>query len=245
MTTDDDERTPFKIVPIKHVDIYGSVLEQLKSLVEGRNPGDRLPAERELAEGLGVSRVSVREALRSLESMGRIEIRRNAGSFVVHPHGNAITAYLRQLMPIDETFLNDLVDVRAALEDRVVVLATAKVPGKDLSELSELLAQLEDELGDDEIQDASLDLRFEAALARLAGNPLLAEMQRSAHELWVEAWGACGIAPGDRQQLHAEHIAIFEAVRAGDEQLSRARMAAHVDHMVSNAQSAPGSNPTE
>jgi GntR family transcriptional regulator, transcriptional repressor for pyruvate dehydrogenase complex len=226
------DREAFEIYPIKRVDIYQSVLDQLDQLVRSLQPGDRLPAERELVQRLGVSRVSVREALRALESMGRIEIQRNAGSFVVHPTGNSMTAHLRSAAPLDEGFLGHLVDLRAAIEDRVVALVAGG--DADLAELGRLLAQLEEELEDPDLEAGSLDLRFEAALAKVAGNPLLSEVQRSVHELWVEAWSALGIAPGDRRQLHKEHVAIYQAIRDGDEVLARRRIAEHVDRTVSD-----------
>src|SRR5215208_3320281 len=128
MPDDQNKRQPFEIVPIKRVDVYESVLAQLNALLteSGMEPGDRLPPERELVEKLGVSRVSVREALRALESMGKIEIRPNAGSFLVHPNGNAFASQMRSVLPVDRAFLGHLIDVRAAVEDRVVVLVAKR-----------------------------------------------------------------------------------------------------------------------
>lgn len=225
-------REPFEIYPIQRVDVYETVLDQLDRLVRQLEPGDRLPAERELVARLNVSRVSVREALRALESMGKIEIRRNAGSYVRHPDGDAIAAHLRSLAPVDETFLAHLVDVRAAIEDRVVALVAEQ--DLELDEVGDLLEWSEAELDDEDLEPGSLDLRFEAVLARLAGNPLLVELQRAVHELWVDAWSACGVAPGDRRQLHKEHVAVYQALSDGDEDLARRRMAEHVDRGVHN-----------
>jgi len=228
-------RKPFEIVPIKRVDVYESVLAQLNALItgSGMEPGDRLPPERELVERLGVSRVSVREALRALESMGKIEIRPNAGSFVVHPNGNAMANQMRSVLPVDRTFLEYLIEVRAAIEDKVVALV-AERPEADLSMVHATLERSEADLQESG-ESGSLDLRFEAALAREAGNPLLAEMQRSVHQLWVEAWSECRIAPGDWRQFYAEHLAIFEALDDGNGELARRLMAAHVDRTIEKA----------
>lgn len=235
MPDDQRGREPFQIYPIQRVDVYQSVLEQLEGLTHSLNPGDRLPPERELVERLNVSRVSIREALRALESTGKIEIRRNAGSFVKHPNGDAVVAHLKTLQPIDEAFLDNLVDLRAAIEDKVVALVTGMHPHMDLSEADEVLATAEAELDEPGAEMGSLDMRFEAALGRLTGNPLLAEIQHAVHGLWVEGWSECGIAPGDRAQLHAEHVRILRGVRKGDVELARAEMAAHVDRTVSDA----------
>ena len=235
MPDDQNKRQPFKIVPIKRVNVYESVLAQLNALIteSGMEPGDRLPPERELVEKLGVSRVSVREALRALESMGKIEIRPNAGSFLVHPNGNALVNQLRAVAPVDRAFLEHLIDVRAAIEDRVVVLVAGR-PGADLSAVRVVLERSGASLRESG-EPGSLDLSFEAALAREAGNPLLAEMQRSVHHLWIEAWSECRIAPGDWRQFYVEHHAILEALEKGDGEEARQLMAEHVDRTISKA----------
>ncbi len=230
------KREPFEIVPIKRVDVYESVLAQLNGLIteSGMESGDKLPPERELVEKLGVSRVSVREALRALESMGKIEIRPNAGSFLLHPNGNALVNQLKSVAPVDRAFLGHLIDVRAAVEDRVVALVAGR-PGADLSAVRDVLERSEADLRESG-EPGSLDLSFEAALAREAGNPLLAEMQRSVHHLWVEAWSECRIAPGDWRQFYAEHHAILEALEGGGGELARRLMAEHVDRDIEEAE---------
>jgi len=224
------EREAFPIVPIPHVDVYEAVLAQLRALVETMEPGDRLPAARDLAERLGVSRVSLRAALRSLESTGRIEIRRNSGSFVLDPSTSPLTPLLRALEPVDERFLNHLVEVRASIEDRVLMLVHRG--GADLQPLVSLLDSIENGMDAETRESGSLDVRFESLLGRMTDNPLLTELQRSAHELWVDAWGSCGIAPGDPLSLLNEHRGILEALQQGDLELARALMAAHVDRPV-------------
>lgn len=226
----DSERPSFRIVPIPHVDVYEAVLEQLKQMVAGMDPGDRLPAERELAERFGVSRVSLRAALRSLESMGRIDIRRNAGSFVVHPQSSPITGWLKELVPVNGDFLNHLVEVRASIEDRVLILVHRAQP--DYAPLAALLDTIEHGLDAGAEETGSLDVRFESLLGRMSGNPLLTELQKSAHELWVDAWGTCGIAPGDPVGLLAEHRRILDALTSGDIAEARSLMATHVDRHV-------------
>jgi GntR family transcriptional regulator, transcriptional repressor for pyruvate dehydrogenase complex len=226
-------RPAFEIVPIEKVDIREAVLDRLTRLItnSGLQPGDRLPSERELVNALHVSRATIREALRTLESMGRIEVRRNAGSFISKPGGDPISAELKARLPVDANFLSYLVDVRAAIEDRVVLLA-ASDPAVDLTETRAVLATAERELQSSRHDRGSFDLRFEAALCRATGNPLLLELQRAIHALWVEAWSECRIAPGDERPLHEEHIAILAATERPDVDEARALMADHVDRSV-------------
>lgn len=232
-------RPPFEIIPIKRVDVYDLVLDQLNMLIResGMQPGDKLPPERELVERLRVSRVVVREALRALESMGKIEIRPNTGSFLIHPNGNALVGQLKSVHPVDISFLEYLVDVRAAIEDKIVAKVVALVAtGNELvlTSAKEALDREKTEL-DERVEAGSLDLRFEAELGRNSGNPLLQELQRSVHRLWVEAWSECGIAPGDHRKLHEEHQAIFNALIHGKSELTRQLMAEHVDRTITKA----------
>jgi len=226
MANREAERAHFTVLPLANGAVYNLVLQQLLSFIEGLEPGDRLPSERALSEKFSVSRVSLREALRSLESMGRIDIRRNSGSFVREPLANPMTDYIRRVVPGGEASLNQLVSVRAALEDRVLlILGDAE---HDYSHVHAHLLEVEDEVAEAS-PAGSLDVRFEALLARLTNNRLLIEFQRTTHELWIDTWGGCGRAPGDRRALLAEHWGILDALRAGDTALARERMAAHVD----------------
>lgn len=227
--TDGRGREPFKIYPIRRVDVYQAVLGQLDALIGELPAGSRLPPERELVERLKVSRVSVREALRALESMGKIEIRRNQGSYVVDPRRNIIAGQLRAAVPDTDDILDHLVHVRAAIEDRVVACIG---PATDLAPVKSVLEAVSVELDSEDLEPGSLDMRFEVVLGRLTGNPMLTELQRSVHELWIEAWSARGLAPGDRRQLHAEHLSIYQALQRGDITDARRLMSAHVDRPV-------------
>jgi len=232
------ERRSFRLLPIKQVQVYREVFAQLDSMVASLRPGDRLRSERELAEQLAVSRVSVREALRALESMGKVEIRRNAGAFVVDPDGTLPVEHLLGGLEPGVESLQWLTDLRAAIETRVVQLL-ANHPAPDLGPAAEFLERAAAELAEQDTEQGSLDLRFEAILARAAGNPMLERTQKWVHQAWVKAWGEFGLAPGDRRTLHAEHCAILDALRDGDGVLAVHTMEAHVDCLVRSAAPRP------
>jgi GntR family transcriptional repressor for pyruvate dehydrogenase complex len=228
------ERPSFRLLPIQQVYVYREVFAQLDRMVASMQPGERLRSERDLAEGLQVSRVSVREALRALESMRKIEIRRNAGAFVLDPDGTLPAEQLLLGVAPDLASLQWLTDLRAAVETRVVQLL-ARRPDADLRPVHEFLERAAGELADQDVEQGSLDVRFEALLARAAGNPMLERVQKWVHQAWVTAWGEFGRAPGDRRTLHTEHIAILAALEAGDAALAVARMEDHVDCQVRDA----------
>lgn len=238
------ERPSFRLLPIKQVQVYREVFAQLDHMVGSLLPGDRLQSERDLAERLQVSRVSVREALRALESMGKVEIRRNAGAFVVDPDGTLPVEQLLAAVAPGLASLQWLTDLRAAVETRVVQLVVRQ-PEPDLDAVRDFLDRAAAELTDQDTEQGSLDLRFEALLARTAGNPMLERVQKWVHQAWVTAWGEFGLAPGDRHTLHAEHVAILAALESGDAALAIRRMEDHVDCQVRDATSTEGSHERE
>lgn len=214
----------FHLEPIPKLDVFRAVLKQLEAAAESIGPGGRLGSERELAERLHVSRVSIREALRALESMGKVEIRRNSGTYVTDgPRLPAVTPATH----IDEDYIQHLSEVREAIECAVVrgVLAN---PDRDLSAVRDALDSSGREIGRADSQ-GSLDLRFESALAKLCGNPVLATFHRQAHEMWIDAWVQLGGRVGDATRFHREHEQILAAIEAGQTELAVALMANHVN----------------
>lgn len=224
------QRGVFPLVPITQVDVYATVRAQLSGLIESGEyrPGDRLPSERELSEALGVSRVAVREALKVLESAGRVTIRRGAGTFVVYPGKDPIAAVLLQAAPVDRRYLKELSQLRAAVELKIVELAVERATPDDVDRLRERLETNAVEL-DSTPEPGSLNLLFEAELARIADNKLLTMTQHSLHELWVETWSQLSLTPDRKEVLHEEHVKIFEAIAAGDSAGALAEMTRHLD----------------
>ena len=237
----DRDALPFELSPIRRINVFRAIITQLDQLIERLEPGSRLGSERELADQLGVSRVSVREALRVLESMGRIEIRRNSGSYVApdsgtHQHLLRLSTILRASGPRS---VNDLVDLREAIETKVVQLV-AEQPSANLEEIGELLDRVSAEIGATKGPDpGSLDLRFEAALGRAADNALMAHFQRLVHELWVSTWLDLGGTVRDLRKLHREHVLILDALRAGDAASAVMLMSRHVDPRPSALRDGP------
>ncbi|MBO0707984.1 MAG: FadR family transcriptional regulator [Candidatus Dormibacteraeota bacterium] len=225
-----DQAPPFQIIPIHQVQVYREVLRQLDGLVSGLRPGDRLGSERELAERLRVSRVSVREALRALEGMGKVEVRRNAGTYVVDPAGRLDIDHIRGGLPADSTYLGWLSQLRSAIEVKVVELVGRRRP--DLAPARRVLQEAGEELGRDPGEDRAMDLRFEVVLAQLVENPVLQRTQRMVHRLWVTGWADAGLSPGDRHDFHREHGAILAALESGKVALAARLMRDHVDRPV-------------
>ena len=216
---------PFELKPIKRIETFRAALEQVTSLVERLEPGDRLGSERELAEQLHVSRVTVREVLRALEGMGKVEIRRNSGTYVTRP---APQTLVKVTPPdtVDEEYVRQLGELRACIECQILRLAAQQDP-LDLAGAEAALARAELEIEKNSGQ-GRLDPTFEAALARAAGNPVLSEFQRAIHELWLHAAISLGGTIGNQPHLHAEHLDILDALKNGQTELAAQKMHDHI-----------------
>lgn len=148
-----------------------TALHGLRTLIaDGElRPGDRLPSEGELCETLGVSRGSLREAIRMLAALGVLDTRHGSGSYVSELHAADLIKGLSLtvgLLPLESVI--ELYELRRALESHAASLAAARIDQATTAKLSALLDQLE-QVTDDEDQ-SELDHRFHSTIAEVAGN---------------------------------------------------------------------------
>jgi DNA-binding FadR family transcriptional regulator len=136
------------IRPIKNKRTTEIILEQIKALiVNGQlTAGDRLLTEHELAERFQVSRTSVREALAALSLTGILEIRQGGGIFVKTSPSNAVIEPLSFILLLEKGKLQNILEVRKALEVEAVGLATERRDEEDLACLKSLIEQMEEDL---------------------------------------------------------------------------------------------------
>jgi GntR family transcriptional repressor for pyruvate dehydrogenase complex len=234
--TDHREEGSALFTPVRRVRGSRQVVEQIRRLVEEGTlrPGQRLPAERELAGQFGVSRATLREAVQSLASLGLLEVRQGIGT-VVSPHATTLEdpAYW---LPWLSAHLDDVVallEVREALEAKAAELAAEGVAAGAVG--AELLEQAEANLaGMGEAAAAAdigslerWDLEFHALLAELSGNKYLLRLSRSVNHVFADRRAVMAI-PGRAVQSVAEHHRILEAVRAGDALGAAQTMAQHI-----------------
>lgn len=213
------KKARFSIIPIKRTDVFREITNRVESLIVRSNlqPGDRLPSERDLAEQLGVSRTSVRQALKVLEASRRLECRIGSGTYVANPVPLERIG-LSALLPekVDTNFLGKLIKARCCIE-RAVFKECCEVVDKDgIDSLHALLEENARDFLDDENNDGGLDLSFESQVAELAGNSILFRMQEEIHQLWVLAWNDYGNYPENKVVLHQEHLDILEALERRD-----------------------------
>src|SRR3954462_10367805 len=132
MTTD--------FTPVSTGRISAEIVDQIKAAIrEGRlAPGDQLPAERELTRQLGVSRVSVRDALRMLEAHGLIEVRVGArgGAFVTTPAPKLVGDGFADMLRLSDVSPGDVTEMRLVFELAMLPLAVDRATGHDLADLT-------------------------------------------------------------------------------------------------------------
>src|SRR5215210_9416503 len=136
--------------PIAVARASSAIADQIRAaIVTGQlGQGDRLPPERELAEQFGVSRVTVRDALRALEAMGLITVRVGArgGAFVTVPTGALMGQAMSDMMLMQAISPADIVEARLIVELGTVTIACARVSDEDVERLRELHTRAEREL---------------------------------------------------------------------------------------------------
>lgn len=226
-------------MPIERVDVFQTVLRRLEGWLRETDlePGDRLPSERALAERLGVSRGSVRQALKVLISLGRLEQRHGSGTYVKNRAQDPVALYLIAEAEGGAGFCNEVAQVRASLDALAVRTAASRITSADIAGLRDFLERREGELAKEPAAPGSLDHRFEAELGRIGGNKPLQRLQAAIHDLYLHAWAEQGMAPADSFKLHDEHLEILDALEHGASERAEQLMYAHVARRAESASS--------
>ncbi|MEV0588422.1 FadR/GntR family transcriptional regulator [Nonomuraea sp. NPDC050310] len=204
--------------PVKRTRTFEEVLAQIERRIaeDGLRIGDRLPGERQLAEQLQVSRSSVREALRVLETLGVLssQVGRGpeAGAVLISRPGAALTDLLRLHVGLDGLEPAELIETRLMIERFAAERAALR--GPDTSALSEALAAMDAASGPEEFVEH--DIAFHCAIADASGNRLIAVIMRSLRDS-VRPHAVQAVERiGDTAGLRADHQRILDAISAGD-----------------------------
>ncbi|MBL8482032.1 MAG: FadR family transcriptional regulator [Rhodocyclaceae bacterium] len=201
-------------------------------------PGLRLPSERALAEQLGVSRGTVREALQRLAARGLLASRQGSGIFVTDLLQAGLVPPWRQLMTAHPELRADMLEFRRVLEGAAAYFAALRALPRDLERLGELLARLrEARAADARDAEAHADARFHEAIADASHNSMFRHLHNSVLTLLREhiALNNAGLREGSdagvAQQLLAQHESICAAIMAREAVAARSAMWAHIDYV--------------
>lgn len=219
------------LTPVRKTSVVDGVIDRLREQLRSGDPGARLPGERELARRLGVSRPSVREALRTLERMGVLDTRHGSGSQFASTGEDVLKTPLAFLMALDKPSVRDLHETRQLIEVHLAACASERRTEEDLRAMA---GPLEDLRTGMKARRGYIDpdFRFHKALAAAAHNPLLERIMTCLSENVVELMDSVKPDVHDWHSSYVVHERIFKAIRRRDVRLARRHMTAHHEMMT-------------
>ena len=221
-------------MPLQSVEpqrLYRQIAEQLRALIASGEfqPGSRLPAERDLARQLGVSRPTVREALIALEVEAVVDVRTGSGIYVVQPGSRSAPA--RGAHDPAEWGPLELMKARELVEGEVAALAARNAKKAQIAAIAGALAQMQGQ-ADAGVAPRAGDEAFHTAVAQACGNEVLRD---TVHGYWQARSGPLFERLGDHFETPAswkaalgEHAIVLEAIRAHDALAARCAMQSHL-----------------
>lgn len=221
--------------PPRRLTLSEEIAGQVRALLrKGRlGPGDRLPPERELARLLGVSRNSLREALRTLVDQDVLVSRRGDGTYVAAGSQAAFEPPVARAVRRQRRRLADILAFRLAVEPEMAALAAAKAGPGDVQRLRKVLEDQAGRLGQGR-DDADLDAQFHRLLAKAGKNGVFVSVMAALDEIVRETRLSPLRGPGRRKDSLRAHRAIVEAVAARDAGAARQAMRGHLEAVASS-----------
>jgi GntR family transcriptional regulator, transcriptional repressor for pyruvate dehydrogenase complex len=224
-----DSRRPERD-PRRAMSVTDDAIDKIRELiVSGQwGPGDRLPPEAELAARLGLSRNSLREAVRALSLVRVLEVRQGDGTYVTSLEADLLlesTRFATHLMR--NNIVLELYAVRRMLEPAAASLAAARIDDEGVAALGRELARMVAAETVEDLVDA--DMAFHSVIARAAGNSVLTSLLESlsTRTLRTRIWRGRD-EEGALEATRADHRRIYDAIRRRDPALAQAMAAAHV-----------------
>jgi len=217
----------YSIIPPDQSTRSAGVLKQLTiQISDGRfKVGSLLPAERQLAAQLGVSRVVIREAAKKLEQQGLVSIHHGIGIRVTNDRSLPLQQTLNMAVPENRERLRQCAQARMFIEPELAASAAQRAVHSDVRRLQAIHEALVD--GSEIEESVRQDMNFHDAVAELAGNKVLGVMLQSVAELGRISRGLtlakCGV-----RLAREQHLQIFSAIAAGDAALACRAMKAHL-----------------
>ena len=184
-------------------------------------PGDKLPPERELVDQFQVSRVTVRDALRNLQNLGLISVKRgvNAGAYVSEPNPHPITQSIENLIEMKRVNFAHLIEIRLYIEPEVARAAARSHTSEDMERLTELLDRAETALKDSRKEARLINVGFHFEVAKIPGNALIVFLCQSitqVHSAMIIEMTQTRLERKAISKLISEHRRILDAIASKD-----------------------------
>ena len=210
----------------------GDIVRQIQAtFAEGKlAPGDRLPSEKELSEQFGLSRTTVRDALRVLESQGLVVIKVGAGggTFVANPSSQPVTQALTNMLLLHGITTAELVEARLAIEISIVNYAAERATPEDLQKMNQAIEHARAGHAAGEVRFTPHSIDFHVALAQAAKSRALLFTVNAFRTPFYETLDR--LLPDDEMALRAikDHQELLDAIVARDASRARQVMRAHI-----------------
>ena len=217
------------IIPIDRPGATELVVERIKELLENGTlkAGSRLPTERELATMLGISRPTLRTALKALSVMGVISARPGAGTFIANSLPEIFNHPLHFMTLMSDTGINDIFQARLIIEPGLAELAAKNVSDVHLNTMNREIEAMSESLANPE-RFLKHDLRFHQTISRATGNKLMSGIMDNILQLLFQLRGQKHRDDDDLQGALTSHERIFRALSQRDGQRAKEVMARHL-----------------
>ncbi len=218
-----------KYLPVQSERLYERIVEQIESSIGAGDlkVGEKLPAERDLAEQFAVSRTAVREAVKILHEKGYIEIQPGRGTFVTSSVPNSMRSSFDSLLRFGSVdSAANLVEVREILEPGIAALAATRMTDEFLADMQEAVDTMD--ATDDVDLYVEADLDFHLALAEATQNPVIPAMMDSIIHLLREHRKRIGLATGGLERGQYHHKQVLAAVKRRDPAAAHEAMTRHL-----------------
>ncbi len=209
--------------------------EQIKSFIvdTGLKSGDQLPTESNLAEKLGISKTTVREALKALENVGILESRHGVGTFIRQFSYEVILENLPYSLESELHSLREIVEVRACLERYFIARDMDKYTDRDREELGRIYGELDRITGRGSLkEEIDLHSAYHCALYTHCGNRLLIKLIRIFSTLQQNLLLANKTPMTDPENFRAQHRQLTEAIQRKDAAMAAKLMESHFDDVL-------------
>jgi len=216
---------------IRRNKVYEEVARRLEQLiVERMKPGDMLPPEREMAENFGVSRSSIRDAIRRLELLGMVEPRQGAGTVVRESSTQALINPLTTVLVQKRKLVVELLDVRNMLEPPLAARAASHASATDVAEMEDILRRQDEKLrrGEGAIEE---DNEFHYTIAMASGNSVVLKILDVLMDLLRETRERSLQVEGRPQKSIAGHRRILAAIKRHDAMGAELAMRRHIEEV--------------
>lgn len=213
---------------VRGTHVYHNIFENLQQRIRQGDwlPGDRLPSIAQLASELHVGAGSIREALRSLQSIGLVKIEHGSGVYVTGARPATV-----HFQDMGDGLLLALAETRCLLEPELASLAAERGTDEELIEIEGLVRQMED-VGKQGNDFSELDVLFHRQIAHAARNPILYQTMEAISDLLLESRRTILLSPTALMRAMRYHALIADALRLRNAPQARLLMQGHMNSML-------------